>query len=174
MRDIRYSVKNQQFTGELAWVDFGAMEWKMVRSAFIRLRAGRNQNQIADASGLRQGDISKLESNDTRGPTVATFMKAVELGLGMRLSDFFRQIEEKNKVTEKASAERDTTAPSIPEAIEHATAVRATDADLVSVIRRFEQATAILDAERKRAAKRLRQAGVRARGPKSVRRNPRD
>lgn len=69
-----------------------AVEWKEIRSAFVRTRGRRTQKQIAEEGGLQQGAISQLESNDDLGPTVGTFVKAVE-GLGLRPSEFFRQIE---------------------------------------------------------------------------------
>lgn len=69
------------------------VEWKTIRSAFVRLRGTRTQAQIAKAGDLYQSDISKLESNDNLGPVVETFVKAVA-GLGMTVSEFFRQIED--------------------------------------------------------------------------------
>lgn len=73
----------------------GRVEWKTIRSAFIRARkaAGVKQDALATRAGLRQGDISKIESNDKRGPTVANFVSAVEKGLQIPVSEFFRQIE---------------------------------------------------------------------------------
>lgn len=68
------------------------MDWATIRSAFIRLRGARTQQEIADAGQLRQSHISKLESNDNLGPAVGTFVKAVQ-GLGVSVSDFFRQLE---------------------------------------------------------------------------------
>jgi transcriptional regulator with XRE-family HTH domain len=68
------------------------MDWVAIRSAFIRLRGSRTQQEIAVAGDLYQSDISKLESNDNLGPAVETFVRAVQ-GLGMPVSDFFRQLE---------------------------------------------------------------------------------
>lgn len=68
------------------------VEWKVIRSAFIRARGTRKQAEIAKAGDVYQSDISKLESNDNLGPAVETFVKAVE-GLGMTVSSFFANIE---------------------------------------------------------------------------------
>jgi transcriptional regulator with XRE-family HTH domain len=149
---------------------------KDVRDWCKALRKGRalTQDQLADETTISQGLISRLETDASYFPTVDVLERFAR-AFGMALSDFFGQIENKSyAVTEKATAERVKKSPSIPEAIAHAAPVRATDADLVSVIKRFEQATAILDAERKRAAKQLRQASARPRSQKSLRRNPRD
>ena len=69
-----------------------AVDWKTIRSAFIRTRGRRTQAEIAKAGDLLQPAISKLESNDSLGPAVGTFVKAVK-GLGVPVSEFFRQIE---------------------------------------------------------------------------------
>lgn len=68
------------------------VDWKTIRSEFIRRRGARTQAEIAGAGKLRQNAISKLESNDNLGPAVGTFVNAVE-GLGIRVSEFFAAIE---------------------------------------------------------------------------------
>lgn len=73
-------------------LDLSGVEWKEIRSAFIRARGKRRQHAIAAAAGLAQGDISKIENNDLLGPTVGTFIKAVE-GLGLKPSEFFASLE---------------------------------------------------------------------------------
>lgn len=77
------------------------VEWKQIRSAFIRARGARTQGAIAKAGGLYQSDISKLEANDNLGPAVETFVKAIE-GLGISVSSFFAAIEGVISGTEKA------------------------------------------------------------------------
>lgn len=69
-----------------------SVEWKVIRAAFIRARGRRKQEEIAQAGGLYQSAISKLESNDKLGPAVEVFIKAIE-GLGMRPSQFFAELE---------------------------------------------------------------------------------
>jgi hypothetical protein len=69
-----------------------AVDWKVIRSAFIRARGGRRQEDIAKEGRLHQSAISKLEANDNLGPAVEVFTKAIE-GLGMPVSEFFLQIE---------------------------------------------------------------------------------
>lgn len=70
------------------------MEWLTIRNRFIALREDRKltQEQVADKGKLDQGGISKLESNLNQGPSVETFVKAVE-GLGLTLTEFFAQLE---------------------------------------------------------------------------------
>jgi DNA-binding XRE family transcriptional regulator len=69
--------------------------WQQVRSAFIRHRTTLGtQQQVASKAGLSQGDISKIESNDKYGPTVGKFIKAIEHGFGMHVSDFFLRAEQ--------------------------------------------------------------------------------
>jgi transcriptional regulator with XRE-family HTH domain len=69
------------------------VEWKVIRSAFIKARGRRTQGDIATAGGLHQSSISKLESNDKLGPAVEVFVKAIE-GLGVKPSVFFAAIEQ--------------------------------------------------------------------------------
>lgn len=68
-----------------------SMDWATIREAFIAARKARGltQEQVA---GIRQGMVSKLETNKNLGPTVAVFVKAVH-GIGMSLSAFFAQLE---------------------------------------------------------------------------------
>ena len=78
--------------GNIPYGILADMDWKTVRSAFIRARGERTQEQIAGAGGLRQNAISKLEANANKGPSVETFAKAVR-GLGLSLSEFFEHLE---------------------------------------------------------------------------------
>lgn len=90
--------------------------WAQIRSAFIRARGTRKQQDVARAAGLYQSHISKLEANDKLGPAVEVFVKAVE-GLGMPVSQFFAQIERQTKTDLPSSAVAGITAPSpTPEA----------------------------------------------------------
>lgn len=73
-------------------LESAVVEWKVIRSAFIKARGRRTQGDIATAGGLHQSSISKLESNDKLGPAVEVFVKAVE-GLGVKPSVFFAAIE---------------------------------------------------------------------------------
>jgi len=77
------------------------MEWRWpeLRSKFIALRGTRTQTVIADAGGLHQSAISKLENNENLGPAVEVFLNAVE-GLGLRPSEFFLQLEETGRQTD--------------------------------------------------------------------------
>ena len=83
-----------------------AMEWKTIRAHYEReftaaKRRGLTQAKVAKAGGLKgQNDISRLLANDTLGPQVETFVRAVE-GLGLSLSAFFAQIERSQISTAK-------------------------------------------------------------------------
>lgn len=95
-----YPLGNQQATAAYQSVYSPAMRWTEIRDAYERsFRAaqkrgdGVTQESVAKAGGLkRQNLISKFLANDKLGPQVETFIRAVE-GLGLRPSDFFRQIE---------------------------------------------------------------------------------
>lgn len=75
------------------------MEWKDIRAHYERAfraarRRGLTQAKVAEAGGLKgQNVISKLLQNETKGPQVETFVKAVQ-GLGIPVSTFFAQIEQ--------------------------------------------------------------------------------
>lgn len=71
---------------------FVDVDWKTIRAAFVRHRGKRTQADIAADAGIRQNDVSRLEANDNLGPSVETFVRAVE-GLGLKPSEFFREIE---------------------------------------------------------------------------------
>lgn len=89
-----------------------AVEWKAIRSAFIKARGSRNQDEIAKAGGLYQSHISKLESNDKLGPAVEVFVKAIE-GLGMRPSQFFAELERSQNPALKGQGGTGQNPPSI-------------------------------------------------------------
>jgi len=74
------------------------VDWTAIRSEFIRQRGTRNQGAIAEAGGLHQSAISKLESNDKLGPAVETFVRAIQ-GLGVSVSEFFAEIEAREKIS---------------------------------------------------------------------------
>jgi transcriptional regulator with XRE-family HTH domain len=75
------------------------MTWTEIRAHYAALHAearakGATQKVIARRGGMaRQNNVSRLLSNDKHGPTVETFVHAVE-GLGKPLWKFFREIEE--------------------------------------------------------------------------------
>jgi transcriptional regulator with XRE-family HTH domain len=89
------------------------MEWQYIKHRFIEQRKSRglNQDDVAKAGKIRQGYISKLESNLNQGPSVEIFTKAVE-GLGITVSEFFRQIERQTDADSTSLQQRDTTQPS--------------------------------------------------------------
>src|SRR5262245_7640296 len=72
--------------------------WQVIRDRYIVLlhaakRAGIRQEDIAARGGLHgQNAISKLVANDNLGPSVETFVRAVE-GLGKPVSIFFAELE---------------------------------------------------------------------------------
>lgn len=57
-----------------------------------RRRLGLNQTALAEKAGIRQGMISRLEIDPDYEPTVVVLSRAVN-GLGLTLSEFFRQLE---------------------------------------------------------------------------------
>jgi transcriptional regulator with XRE-family HTH domain len=72
-------------------------EWEQIRAQYERLfeaRAeGKTQEDIALAGGLsRQNQISRILRNRRRGPGVVMFVKGI-VGLGMKPSEFFAQLE---------------------------------------------------------------------------------
>jgi transcriptional regulator with XRE-family HTH domain len=54
--------------------------------------SGKNQTQLAEEAGIRQGTVSKLRKPSAYSPEVATLQAALR-ALGVRMSDFFLQIE---------------------------------------------------------------------------------
>jgi transcriptional regulator with XRE-family HTH domain len=75
------------------------MDWKRIRAHYERAfraarRRGLTQAKVAEAGGLKgQNVVSKLLANESKGPQVETFVKAVH-GLGMPVSLFFAQLEQ--------------------------------------------------------------------------------
>lgn len=57
-----------------------------------RQRLRLNQTALAQKAGITQGMVSKLEIDPDYEPTVVVLARAVR-GLGLTLSEFFRQIE---------------------------------------------------------------------------------
>jgi transcriptional regulator with XRE-family HTH domain len=71
------------------------MDWSAIRAHFEDLMTARGstQEQIAEAGGLSgQNAISRLLTNQSRGPSVETFIRALE-GLGVAPSRFFADLE---------------------------------------------------------------------------------
>ena len=82
------------------------MEWRTIRAHFERIyRAGQQERglrqiDVARAGGLigrrgqlQQNAVSRILHNKKLGPTVETFVRAVE-GLGLSVSEFFEDIEQ--------------------------------------------------------------------------------
>src|SRR5262245_49990939 len=78
------------------------MEWAHIRAELERAyaeakRRGLTQKHIAARGGLKgQNAVSKVLSNEKRGPTVEVFTKVVE-GFGFSLSEFFTHLERRNR-----------------------------------------------------------------------------
>jgi transcriptional regulator with XRE-family HTH domain len=71
------------------------MDWTTIRTQYRALlrQSGVTQADVARRGGLSgQNAISKLLANTHRGPSVETFIKAVD-GLGLSLAEFFAAIE---------------------------------------------------------------------------------
>jgi transcriptional regulator with XRE-family HTH domain len=68
--------------------------WRQIREHYARAlqQSTRNQVRVAEAGELQQSAVSKLLANSRLGPSVETFVRAVE-GLGMPLSEFFASLE---------------------------------------------------------------------------------
>jgi transcriptional regulator with XRE-family HTH domain len=75
------------------------LDWARIRTHYAAhvsaaRKAGQTQQMIARAGGLSgQNAISKLLRNHNQGPSVETFVKAVQ-GLGLDLSVFFQEMEQ--------------------------------------------------------------------------------
>jgi transcriptional regulator with XRE-family HTH domain len=73
------------------------MTWLEIRAHFIALHArseaGVTQREIAERGGIKgQNSVSRLLANDKLGPSVETFVRAVE-GLGLSVAQFFAEME---------------------------------------------------------------------------------
>jgi len=75
------------------------VEWNVIRAHYDALWTaardghGLTQERIAAAGGLSgQNALSRLLANTKRGPSVETFIRAIE-GLGLRQSEFFAALE---------------------------------------------------------------------------------
>ena len=104
------------------------LRWEQIRAHYARhveaaKARGATQTSIAKAGGLvqtpadpladpkvRQNTISRTLSGDKRGPTVQTFVKAVH-GLGIPMSEFFRQLEEEIEEAEGGPPKKPGEAP---------------------------------------------------------------
>lgn len=73
---------------------------KDVRLLFLKLRKAQNKTQddLEAASGVSQGLISRIEKDSDYQPTTDVFFRAVQ-GLGLRLSEFFAQLESNGQMT---------------------------------------------------------------------------
>jgi len=127
---------------------------KPVRDLFLKLRKARklNQDDIEAKTGVSQGLISRIEKDAGYQPTTDVFFRAVG-GLDVLLSDFFLQVEQKDRVqgsfvTYPVRPEGDKQSPT-PEAIDHGPAVPST-VHLARAISIIEQAAAIIEADRTR------------------------
>jgi transcriptional regulator with XRE-family HTH domain len=74
-----------------------SMTWLEIRAHFIALHArseaGVTQREIAERGGIKgQNSVSRLLANDKLGPSVETFVRAVE-GLGLSVAQFFVGME---------------------------------------------------------------------------------
>jgi transcriptional regulator with XRE-family HTH domain len=77
------------------WDILSSMTWEEIRARYAALlvASGATQHAVAAAGGLSgQNAISKLVANTKRGPSVETFIRAVQ-GLGIPLSTFFAALE---------------------------------------------------------------------------------
>jgi transcriptional regulator with XRE-family HTH domain len=73
------------------------MKWQKIRAHYVAcfMRAqretGATQSSVSRAGGVAQNAVSKLMNNDRKGPSVETFLGAVE-GLGLSVSAFFAEL----------------------------------------------------------------------------------
>lgn len=76
-----------------------SMRWMEIRAHYAALHAqaqaaGMTQKAIAERGGIAgQNSVSRMLSNDHRGPTVEIFVRAI-IGLGKSVSQFFLEIEQ--------------------------------------------------------------------------------
>lgn len=85
--------------------------WGQIRAHYARAlkQSTRTQVMVAEAGELRQNAVSKMLANSRLGPSVETFVRAVE-GLGMPLSEFFASLE-------RGEAPARGAAPDIPRSV---------------------------------------------------------
>ena len=95
------------------------MDWGQIRESYARQFAAkkRTQAQVAAAGGLKnQNLVSKVLRNTHLGPTVETFVRAVE-GLGIPVSEFFAELEGRElRITEQPAAPPRKVGPAIGKA----------------------------------------------------------
>src|SRR4029434_6984815 len=87
LRFLRYFVQPSLFYPKSDIII--AMTWLEIRAYYAALHAqarvcGATQKAIASQRGTGQNSVSRLLSNDRRGPSVEIFVRAVE-GLGLSL-----------------------------------------------------------------------------------------
>ena len=72
-------------------------EFEIIRAMVAgRTEAGMTQKQLAEATGIAQGDISKLE-NGSANPSLRT-LKRIAAGMGMQIHIEFRPIGGEKRV----------------------------------------------------------------------------
>jgi transcriptional regulator with XRE-family HTH domain len=78
------------------------MDWRDVREHYRRAfgiarRRGLTQTDVARAAGLGQNHISRILNwrDDSLGPTIMTFLKALQ-GIGLPASIFFAELEHRH------------------------------------------------------------------------------
>jgi transcriptional regulator with XRE-family HTH domain len=87
----------------ITWPDIRAHYERQFRAE--KVARNRTQQEVAENGGLsRNNAISKLLSNHRRGPSVDTFVRAVQ-GLGISLSEFFASLERGEDSARRARSE---------------------------------------------------------------------
>ena len=86
MSDIERQMNDPEFKAEY---DVSETEYQLTRSLIAaRIASNMTQKELADKSGVRQSNISRIESGSC-SPTVAT-LQALAEGLGKKLVISFR------------------------------------------------------------------------------------
>lgn len=90
MSDLKHYIERQMNDSEFkAEYDASETEYQLTRSLIAaRIASNMTQKELADKSGVRQSNISRIESGSC-SPTVAT-LQALAEGLGKKLVISFR------------------------------------------------------------------------------------
>lgn len=90
MSDLKHYIESQMNDPEFkAEYDASETEYQLTRSLIAaRIASNMTQKELADKSGVRQSNISRIESGSC-SPTVAT-LQALAEGLGKKLVISFR------------------------------------------------------------------------------------
>ena len=90
MSDLKHYIERQMNDPEFKAVyDASETEYQLTRSLIAaRIASNMTQKELADKSGVRQSNISRIESGSC-SPTVAT-LQALAEGLGKKLVISFR------------------------------------------------------------------------------------